>query len=85
VLVSDQTPEQRRKVPDGYAWPGADAVADATEPLYWLAWDEDSGATPRFTVIAAMPEGQHIAAQGCYLQWGVRIVDALRVTKTGVR
>jgi hypothetical protein len=29
-------------------------------------------------VIAAMPEGQHIAAERCYLTWGVRIVDALR-------
>lgn len=69
------------ELPATHAWPGGDAVASATEPLYWLTPEEDTGATQTFSVIAALPEGQHIAATGCYLSWGIRIVDALRAQK----
>lgn len=66
------------KIPTDYGWPGGDVVGSRPGPLYWLSPHDDGSATQLYMVIAAMPEGQHIAAQSCYLHWGIKIVDALR-------
>lgn len=63
-------------IPAGYGWPGPDAPT--TEWRYWLTEQPDSGATQLYMVIADGRGEQHIAAERCYLSWGMTIVDALR-------
>jgi hypothetical protein len=66
-------------IPDGYEWPGGDAVG-STWPLYWLSPHDDGWATQLYMVIGTDGDGQHIVAERCYLRWATRIVDGLRAT-----
>jgi len=67
------------KIPPEYQWPGAQVLASASGWHYWLTEQDDGKATQLYMVIADGNGEQHIAAQECYLHWGQRIVDALRV------
>lgn len=66
------------KIPEGYRWPGADVVADATHS-YWIV-EFNNRQTALYTVIGVDGDGQHIIAEKCYLHWALRIVDGLRAT-----
>jgi hypothetical protein len=81
-MTSSETPDRPdvdRTPPAGYEWPGADAVADVVDPLFWLTPEPGwSGTTARFMVMCADDDGEKILAQRCYSKYGVMIVDALR-------
>lgn len=81
--VSDES-----AIPDDYAWPGGEAIAASTEPLFWISPDPKRSATPLFMVCGTDDRfgggGISIIAEKCYLRWAIRIVDGLRITETQI-
>lgn len=68
-------------IPDGYGWPGADSLAGAVEPLFWISPEPRRASVPRYLVFTSAEGGPHIITGQCYLKWAIRIVDGLRSTK----
>lgn len=69
-------------VPDGYGWPGEEALTNAHETgksLFWISPDPKRSALPFFTVLALEEHVSRIVIGGCYLKWAIRVVDGLRL------
>lgn len=69
-------------IPDGYEWPGGEAIAGTTEPIFWISPDPKRSATPIYMVCGTEDHGLSIITGGCYLRWAIRIVDGLRATQS---
>lgn len=71
-------------IPDGYGWPGEEALANAHETgksLFWISPDPKRSALPFFTVLALEEHVSRIVIGGCYLKWAIRVVDGLRLVE----
>jgi hypothetical protein len=77
-MITEEINMTDRNPPDGYEWPGSDAL-NVPGAHYWIepqsSW---TGATPLFMVMKAWVGGQTIIAERCYRTYAAEIVDALR-------
>jgi hypothetical protein len=71
------------EIPAGYGWPGAEAYTTAPGEIFWLQEQPGPSATRMYMVVMSSPGVQRLVAERCYLDWAVRIVDALRAAASG--